>query len=125
MNKFSYYNILIFKVCNERWRLADYAAVMRDQDIWKPLIGDWSIVGFLEGYANGGGYGYEIVNRGFNRLDWTQDCQEPEFGLWFTCNTRFDPCNDGYDDYANAARGEYPGSSFEFNLFHEGTMKIN
>ena len=85
---------------------------MRDQDVWKSLIGDWSIVGFLEGYANGAGYGYEIINRGFNRLDWTQDCQEPEFGLWFTCGTRFDPCNDGYDKYANAARGEYPGKLF-------------
>jgi len=73
------------EVCENQWRLADYAAVMRDQDIWKPLIGDWSIVGYLEGYANGKGYGYEIINRGFNRLDWTQDCLEPEFGLWFTC----------------------------------------
>ena len=62
---------------------------MRDQHIWKPLIGDWSIVGYLEGYANGKGYGNGIVNRGFNRLDWTQNCNEPEFGLWFTCGVGF------------------------------------
>jgi hypothetical protein len=45
---------------------------MRDQEIWKENIGDWAIVGYLEGYANGAGYGNEIVNRGFNRLDWTR-----------------------------------------------------
>jgi len=76
---------------------------MRDQDKWKSIISDWAIVGFLEGYANGAGYGYQIVNEGFNRLSWMRDCHEPEYGLWFVCEVQED--HDCYGDGGGGGGG--------------------
>ena len=99
------------EVCDNHYRIADYAAVMRDQEIWKPLIGDWAIVGFLEGYANGEGYGYQINNDGFNRLSWIRDCYEPEYGLWFVCQTDNTTCpGDGDDGDGDAAAAADAGA---------------